>query len=147
MRPSSDHRLPRTARVRARADFDRVFAHGHRAAHPLLALHWLPAPPPAGPRLGLAVSRKVDSRAVVRNRLKRRLRELFRHRRPALAGGDYVIVARPACRDADAAALGAALDRLLRRLGALPADAAVGTMPRACAVDSPSAPAPDVRPG
>lgn len=34
---------------------------------------------PRGPRLGLAISRKVDKRAVVRNRIKRVIRETFRH--------------------------------------------------------------------
>src|SRR5687768_7108283 len=58
-------RLPRQARVRVRAEFDRTFKQGARAASPMLALHWLRDDAPA--RLGLAVSRKVDTRAVVRN--------------------------------------------------------------------------------
>ncbi|HUH89784.1 MAG TPA: ribonuclease P protein component, partial [Lysobacter sp.] len=33
-------RFPRTARVRARSDFDRIFKHGRRVALPVLALHW-----------------------------------------------------------------------------------------------------------
>ena len=55
-------RHPRSARVRVRADFGRVFEEGRRAALPALALHWLPAP---APRLGLAVSRKVDVRPLL----------------------------------------------------------------------------------
>ena len=43
------------ARVRARAEFDRVFADGRRTSDPLFALHWLRDGAPA--RLGLAVSR------------------------------------------------------------------------------------------
>ncbi len=46
------------------------------------------------PRLGLTVSRKVGG-AVVRNRVKRRVREWFRHSRKALpAGVDLVVIAR-----------------------------------------------------
>ncbi|MGO4777972.1 hypothetical protein AB4084_21105, partial [Lysobacter sp. 2RAB21] len=33
-------RFPRTARVRARSDFDRIFKHGRRVALPVLALHF-----------------------------------------------------------------------------------------------------------
>jgi len=57
-----DAGLPRSARVRQRAEFDRVFADGRRNADPLLSLHWLRSDVPA--RLGLAVSRKVDPRAA-----------------------------------------------------------------------------------
>src|SRR5690606_24298321 len=59
---------PRAARVRAKAEFARVFEQGRRVAEPMLALHWLADDAPA--RLGMAVSRKVDPRAVGRNRIK-----------------------------------------------------------------------------
>jgi ribonuclease P protein component len=124
--------FPRTARVRARADFDRIFQHGRRQATPRLAVHWHATATPA--RLGLAVSRKVDPRAVGRNRIKRALRDVFRHLRTQLAPGDYVVVARPAARDATREQLERHFLDLLRRLGALPAAAlplttVPGTMP------------------
>ena len=129
--------FPASARVRAKAEFDRVFEAGKRTAEPLLALHRLADGAP--PRLGLAVSRKVDPNAVGRNRIKRVLRDVFRHVRAQLGGGVYVIVARPAAAKADNAALRAALLRLLQRAGALPAPAAAGTMRPACP-PSPSSP-------
>ncbi|GAA4856797.1 ribonuclease P protein component [Luteimonas vadosa] len=119
--------LPRQARVRARAEFDRVFAQGHRTASPWLALHWQRDVPP--PRLGLAVSRKVDKRAVGRNRIKRVLRASFRMLRGQLRDGAYVVVARPAAAQQENHALAADLVALLRRAGALPATGADGTMP------------------
>ena len=76
-------RFPRTARVRAKAEFSAVFDRGRRTAEPRMALHWLADAAPA--RLGLAVSRKVDPHAVGRNRIKRSLREAFRHLRGRLA--------------------------------------------------------------
>lgn len=120
--------FPRAARVRARSEFTAVFDGGRRVAHPVLSLHWLADARPA--RLGLAVSRKVDPRAVGRNRIKRALRESFRHLRPRLAPGAYVVVARPSARGTDAQALRAALEGVLQRVGALPAVAAIGTIPR-----------------
>lgn len=123
------YHLPRRARVRVRAEFDRVFKEGRRTAAPLLALHWHKDAQAA--RLGLAVSRKVDRRAVGRNRIKRVLRETFRHVRPQLACGAYVLVARPGAADSNNHALKAAFLDALRRAGALPPPATDGTMPRA----------------
>lgn len=144
-------RFPRTARVRARSDFDRIFQHGRRVALPVLALHWQASE--TAPRLGLAVSRKVDPNAVGRNRIKRVLRDTFRKIRGELAAGDYVVVARPAAARSTGPELAAALRGLLQRCGALPAASTPtslpptslpptsvdGTMPAA----SPSAPMPD----
>jgi ribonuclease P protein component len=124
-------RLPRQARVRVRAEFDRTFKQGARAASPLLALHWLRDDAPA--RLGLAVSRKVDTRAVVRNRIKRALREAFRRLRTSLPGGSYVVVARAAAASCDGATLQDSFTTLLQRAGALPVSGATGTMPRVSA--------------
>lgn len=124
-------RFPRSARVRARSEFDRIFEHGRRQATPRLAVHWHATQTP--PRLGLAVSRKVDPHAVGRNRIKRALRDIFRHHRDQLAAGDYVVVARPPAREASREQLERHFLDLLRRLGALPLLAAPGTMPSAAA--------------
>lgn len=119
--------FPRAARVRAKADYARTFEQARRTSHPLLTLHWHRAA--TLPRLGLAVSRKVDARAVVRNRIKRVLRERFRVLRAQLVGGDYVVVARAGASAARSDQLAEAFVQTLRRAGALPAPAAGGTMP------------------
>lgn len=121
--------FPRSVRVRARSEFTEVFDGGRRVAHPLLSLHWLSDSRPA--RLGLAVSRKVDPHAVGRNRIKRVLRDDFRHLRGTLAPGAYVIVARAAAAGVDGAVLREAFRGLLRRSGALPGFDTPGTMPPA----------------
>jgi ribonuclease P protein component len=162
-----NRRFPRTARVRARSDFDRIFKHGRRVALPVLALHWqadaparehgsapsdaddaaaeaarapVPSAVAQGPRLGLAVSRKVDARAVARNRIKRQLRDAFRHLRLQLVPGDYVVVARPGAAALAPEALRNAFLSLLRRADALDAAALPpvpppGTMPAAACTD------------
>ena len=126
--------FPRHARVRTGAEFRRVFENARRCSDPLVALHWLASED--SPRLGLAVSRKVDKRAVGRNRIKRQLRENFRRLRPQLKAGDYVVVARAPAAAASAAQLRESFARLLVRAGALPASAVEVTMPRT--LNSPS---------
>ena len=138
-------RFPRTARVRAPSDYDRIFKQGRRVALPVLALHWQPqatepeAPAtPAPACLGLAVSRKVDPHAVGRNRIKRVLRDSFRHHRTELLGGDYVVVARVGAAKFTNDELRQAFLALLRRAGALPGPASPVTMPAASTPSSPS---------
>lgn len=67
-------------------------------------------------RVGFVVSRAVGG-AVVRTRVKRRLRHLARERLASLPGGCVLVVrAQPAAAEAGYAELGAALDRCLQRL-------------------------------
>ena len=130
--PARSAAFPASARVRSGSDYARVFQQARRTADPLLVLHRLPGEAPA--RLGLAVSRKVSPRAVVRNRIKRALREQFRLLRAQLAPGDCVVVARAAAAGASSRQLRAALVKTLQRAGALQSGAA--TMPPA--LNSPS---------
>jgi len=125
-------RFPRSARVRTRAEYSTVFNGARRVSEPLMTLHWPAVERPA--RLGLAVSRKVDPHAVGRNRIKRVLRDALRHCRADLVPGDYVVVVRSAARQASNDDVRQAFLRLLRRLRALPAPAADGTMPPPVAI-------------
>ena len=118
-----------------------MFELSRRTSDPLLSLHWLAGEAPA--RLGLAVSRKVDPRAVGRHRIKRILRDDFRRRRALLQPGAYVLVVRGAAAKADGAVLRQAFERLLRRAGALPVPATVGTMRPACQPPTASPSNPD----
>lgn len=45
-------------------------------------------------RIGLAVSRRVSKKAVERNRVKRIIRESFRHHQHQLGAVDYVVIAK-----------------------------------------------------
>jgi ribonuclease P protein component len=136
--------FPKSARLRQRAEFARVFDAGRRVAAPALALHWTPG---AVPRLGIAVSRKVDPNAVGRNRIKRVLRDAFRARRTQLLPADYVVVARTPASALDNAGLRKAFVEALQRAGALPPVAPAGTMRPACAPTPPTPSMPDPESG
>ena len=68
-------------------------------------------------RCGFSVSRRVG-KAVVRNRVKRRLREIVRQM-PLQPGWDIVLVARPAAAEAGYGGLGGTVRGLLLRAGLL----------------------------
>lgn len=103
-----------------------MFAHGRRLGNGCFQLHVLPSAGP--PRLGLAVSRRVDARAVVRNRIKRTARESFRRRRAQLPGGDYVLVARREAAQRDPGSLRDQLQALWNGAAALLPGDTDGTM-------------------
>jgi ribonuclease P protein component len=66
-------------------------------------------------RMGITATRKVGN-AVLRNRAKRRIREIYRHfpDRAALVGLDLVVHLKPEAGNAPYAELKADLERLLR---------------------------------
>lgn len=82
-------------RLTARAEFLRVQGQGRKFRGRHLLLVVAPAPAPDVARLGLTVSRKVGN-AVVRNRVRRILREAWRLG-PGMPvqGADHVIIALP----------------------------------------------------
>jgi ribonuclease P protein component len=85
------HRLSRSR------DFDAVYRRGRSVSTRFLTLYWFTREEDDGePRLGLSVPKKAVASAVARNRIKRRLREIWRARVKALpAGRDYVLIVRP----------------------------------------------------
>jgi ribonuclease P protein component len=88
------HSFPKSHRLLASADFDRVFAARKSRGDKRLVVYLLPNGL-GHPRLGLVVSRKVGG-AVVRNRWKRLLREAFRLNQQDLPAMDIVCLPRPA---------------------------------------------------
>ncbi len=64
-------------------------------------------------RLGIAISRKCSPRAVVRNRIKRIVREAFRMRKHALGSVDLIFLGQPGVARHDGATLRAIADKLL----------------------------------
>lgn len=88
--PGKRSKFPRSVRLLRHADFERVYKQGRRhfAAH--LTVFYLPRQTAPGVRVGFTVG-KVLGGAVVRNRLKRRLREAVRLHGTIPAAMDVVI--------------------------------------------------------
>ena len=66
--------------VRRRADFEQIYETGTRVSGRLMTVFASATRQPTA-RLGIAATRKIGG-AVVRNRAKRLVRELFRHQKP-----------------------------------------------------------------
>ena len=98
------------------SEFERVYRRGTAFRGKLLSVHAFPNE--LGTlRLGLSVSKKVGN-AVVRNTLRRRLREIFASFAPRSGSElDLVVSARPPARDASFADLREEFRRALVRLG------------------------------
>ncbi|HTN05057.1 ribonuclease P protein component [Planctellipticum variicoloris] len=106
--------FPPTAHLRRGADFRRVYDRKCKAADGVL-LVFIDRSPQAETRIGLSVSRKHGN-AVVRNRLKRLLREAFRLSSERLPAG-LDLVAIPLAKDrASLPAYIESLTRLCRKL-------------------------------
>ncbi|CAN5741738.1 ribonuclease P protein component [soil metagenome] len=108
--------LRRGTRLTDSPEFERVYKQGTAYRGKLFSVHAFPREA-GGSRLGLSVSKKVGN-AVVRNSVKRRLREVFRSRLPEIRDGwDFVISARPAAAGVDYRDLDTEFGRALKRLG------------------------------
>lgn len=68
------------------------------------------------PRLGLAISKKSDKRAVARNRIKRHIRESFRLNRHNLSNMDIVVISKPGVSKLPNTELDKMLEKSWRRL-------------------------------
>jgi ribonuclease P protein component len=86
-------------RIRSTAEFDTVYKTGRRAGDSYFGVVFR-ANQAGAARLGMSVSVRSIGSAVSRNRLRRLIRESFRHQQHALPHIDIVITARPAARGA-----------------------------------------------
>jgi ribonuclease P protein component len=88
-----DQRLLPSERLRHAREFQRVFQQGKKLVAPLFVLYVLPTSALRS-RLGITVSKRIG-KAVVRNRTRRLMRELFRHYKALIQPPcDLVFVAR-----------------------------------------------------
>jgi ribonuclease P protein component len=130
----SAYGFPKAVRLLRSPQFERVQRRGSRRASDKLAVQVV-GNEVGRARFGLAVSRKVGN-AVVRNRIKRHLREAARHLKIRVSAVDVVIAARAGAAGLGGDGLRAELERLLGALGVLRSLAGGGATGRSAGVRS-----------
>ncbi len=116
-RTRSSSGIAKDMRLRQRADYVAVQSNGIKLhGRHVLAIAQRRSDPSRGGRLGLTVTKKVGN-AVVRNRIKRLLREWMRLHGWVPSGWDMVLVAKDsAARQLHPDDFGSDLSRILRQL-------------------------------
>jgi ribonuclease P protein component len=88
--------LPRPNRLKKRQQFELIFAEGLRQSSEYLVLRSLYQDSSKPPSLGISISKKVSKKAVIRNRIKRQIRAVFRELLPEIPWGwEIVVVVKP----------------------------------------------------
>lgn len=114
-------RFQRADRILCTRDFTRAVKSGKRGTTSSFVVVIAPRvevavgePHEKRTRLGVTVSKRVGN-SVIRNRIKRRIREWFRHAREELpSGSDIVVIARRAARNLSGSEVATALDRVIQ---------------------------------
>ena len=120
--------FPPAARLRNPADFVALRREGKRFSTRCFQIQYR-LTEHDGARLGMAVSRRVSKRAVVRNRIRRLIRESFRLRRDGLPACDVLAIASGSALRGGEIQLRGDLDALWSRIAALKPCEATRTIP------------------
>ncbi|HEX3896148.1 MAG TPA: ribonuclease P protein component [Rudaea sp.] len=116
--------LPRSARLLTRRDFASLREQSQRLSTRNFVAEYRPSSRDCV-RLGVAISRRVSKLAVVRNRIRRTIRESFRLHRADLPHLDILLIARSLSAQQTNPHLRADLEGIWRKLSAAHATAAL----------------------
>lgn len=104
-------------RLKKNEDFQRVFQRGMSVANRQLVLYAFPNPKIERFRVGISISKKIGN-AVVRNRLKRLLKEAIRLNKEVIKNGyDLVVIVRKPALEMDLLELSSSFGHVLKRAG------------------------------
>jgi len=118
--------FPKSLRLRKRAEFTRLTGSACTFAVKGFLVVWQ-TNDLAQPRLGVTVSKKIGC-AVVRNRIKRYSREIFRHNRLLLPAVDLNVIARRGSATMDFHSVLRELEKSFRYIGSSPCSRAARSL-------------------
>lgn len=110
--------LPRSQRLLKPSDFQAVLRSGRKTRDAYFVVAGR-ANETGRARLGITVSRRTSLKAVIRNKIKRQIRESFRHSQFTLQGTDIVVVAYEPAATAANTELKKSLKMLLQKIAEL----------------------------
>jgi ribonuclease P protein component len=106
-------------RLAKKEDFNKVYRYGKSIANHQFVLYYLPLHVNDDFRLGVSVSKKVGN-AVVRNRLRRMMKEIVRLNKESMAPHyDYIIIARKSAAEMNYQEMEKSIFHVIRKAGLL----------------------------
>lgn len=105
----------RNHRLVTKAEFKSIFDKSKKISQKYLLALYKPNQTTHA-RLGLVIGKRTVNSAVKRNRIKRIIRESFRHQRESLKGVDIIIIARQQCDKLSNQKLREGIDQLWEKL-------------------------------
>lgn len=106
--------LPKINRIKKKKDFDLIFKKGKSFKTSLLVLKILKNELNEN-RVGFIISSKVSKKAVLRNKIRRRLSELFKKEEINLKGFDFIFIGLPGLEKVDYSETKEILQTLLKK--------------------------------
>lgn len=109
--------MQKRLRLRKREDFSKVFKHGKAAANHQLVVYFKPSSDAESFRVGISASKKIGN-AVVRNTMRRRLKEILRTMEGRISKNvDIVVIVRKPAVDLEFEQLKRSVQHVLKRAG------------------------------
>ncbi|TXK77754.1 ribonuclease P protein component [Paenibacillus sp. N3.4] len=107
--------MEKSYRLAKREDFNKVYRYGKSMANHQFVLYYLPKAQLEHFRLGVSVSKKVGN-AVVRNRIRRIIKEIIRLNKESMTPHyDYIILARKPAAEMDYAEMEKSIWHVIRK--------------------------------
>lgn len=112
-------KMRRKLRLRNREDFSRVYRAGRSFANGQFVVYWSKQPTVEPFRCGISASKKIGN-AVVRNHMRRRVKEIVRHFEPIIVANiDFVIIVRKPAVSMSYKQLEGSIRHVLKKAGVL----------------------------
>jgi ribonuclease P protein component len=109
--------MERKLRLANREDFNKIYRFGKSAANHQFVLYYYPQPQQPHFRLGISASKKVGI-AVVRNQIRRRIKEIVRLNEARIPPGyDYILIVRKPAVEMEYGELEKSLFHVFRKAG------------------------------
>ncbi|MNZ81367.1 Ribonuclease P protein component [compost metagenome] len=109
----------RKLRLRRREDFSRIYRSGKSFANSQFIVYWSKQPAAEPFRLGISASKKIGN-AVVRNRLRRMIKEIVRHQADRIVPKtDFILIVRKPAADMKLKEMEKSILHVLKKAGLL----------------------------
>ncbi|MCD2257163.1 ribonuclease P protein component [Agrilactobacillus fermenti] len=115
--------MRKSYRVKKEQEFQKVFRHGSSVANRAFVIYHLDVPDQKHFRVGISVGKKIGHTAVLRNQIKRYIRQSLLELKPYLkADVDFLVIARKPSRQLDFFQVKRNLIHVLKLAGLLASD-------------------------